>query len=192
MRTQYFSKDGPLPPDFLSSTKPPADLEPMTIESIDFSTTPIPEYAGRYALVLDHVISPSECAQLLALAEASVDVARIKEAIPGWGDQPWQPAMVSAGPGEEVLDTTYRNSDRLIWDSQEVVDRIWARVMRGDIGKKLTEELGTRAMETVVRSSAPNKKGSWWRTQMQRWEFEKLNPRMRFLRYGVGQFFRRE
>lgn len=156
----------PLPPDFLTSTL----AQPITLRRIDFTTTALPEYKFRRAFILDNVLSTQECTQLLALAEAASTLG-------------WQQAMVSATPELEVLHTSYRNSDRLIWDQQEVVDRIWARV----------EDSGVLLVK--VQDDGANDDddgGGLLGDRQKRWVFEKLNPRMRFLRYGAGQFFRRE
>lgn len=183
----YASRAVSLPPGFLSPDHPPPDAKPVTIRPIDWAATALPANAGRFAAVLDDVLSPSECAELLALAESSVDVAGMQYARAD--RDPWLPAMINAGGGWEVLDSKYRNSDRIIWDDQEVVDRVWARCLRGPAGEALRARLAALDDE---QSGAWRRLGAGRRLVRQRWEFSRLNQRMRFLRYEPGQFFKRE
>ena len=174
-KPNYASIPVVIPDDFLTTTPP--DAQPLTVEQIDFATTVLPEYTGCYAVVLDNVMSPSECETLLKLAEASVPASEQGER----GD-PWQPALVNIGGGFEVLEPEYRNSDRIIWDQQTVVDRLWERCLAAP---GLREKLEVVQQDGVVLGPSRS-------DRVQRWEFRRLNDRMRFLRYGSGQFFRRE
>ncbi|QSZ37005.1 hypothetical protein DSL72_009097 [Monilinia vaccinii-corymbosi] len=91
--------------------------------------------------------------------------------------------MVNAGIGHEFLATEYRNSDRIIWDDKEVVGRIWKRVsqakgIKEDIG--VLEGGGWESLASVgIRSGE-----RWVSTE------QGINERMRFLKYGTGQYFR--
>ncbi|KAL2157695.1 hypothetical protein VTH06DRAFT_5178, partial [Thermothelomyces fergusii] len=150
VKTEYVSKPVALPPGFLAAAA--ADARPATAQRIDFAASPLPEYAGLYAAVLDHVLAPSECAALLALAEASVPAAdggRGK----GGGD-PWRPALVNVGRGFEVLQPDYRNGDRIVWDCQEVVDRIWARCVAAAREAAATSGDGAGLLERVAAVGA--------------------------------------
>ncbi|KAK8024349.1 oxidoreductase domain-containing protein [Apiospora rasikravindrae] len=152
--TSYESKEVVIPDDFLRDEQHTSDS--ISYKVIDFKQTDLPQYEPCYAAVLDNVLTPSECATLLQLAESSVrDEDRAADG------SPWRPAMVNVGGGREVLETSYRNSDRIIWDHQEVVDRIWARIAQvPGIMDKLGQVTG-----------------------------EELLGRMRCLKYGSGQFF---
>ena len=97
MQTNYSSVPVQLPPDFL---KVRADREPIQAKQINFATTTLPEYAPYYATVLDNVLSASECAELLELAELSSPTGN------------WAPALINVGPGFEVLETDIRHCDR--------------------------------------------------------------------------------
>lgn len=205
IKVEYFSKEVPLPDDFLPPVPTASDAQPMTMTPVDWKTTKLPEYDGRYAVVVDNVLSQSECDELIRLAEASVERVRLGDdnatAVGGQNGpaqqqerhnfpDPWRPAMINAGGGYEVLDTTYRHSDRIIWDSQDVVDRLWARCMQGDVGAALRERLAVlQGNEGHKVVGGYKEKGEEW---TQRWEMRRLNRRMRFLRYGPGQFFKRE
>ena len=176
----YRSNDVSIPDDFL--TKDPYDARPIAVKPVEWTKVGLPQYEGRYAVILDHVISPSECEKLLHLAEESVpDTDRGKS-----GTRFWRPAMVNAGGGFEVLERSYRNSDRIIWDCQEVVDRLWSRCKRAP---GIEERLGVLDNDVKVIGPLRKKQG---RLLDQHWVFHKLNKRMRFLKYGPGQFFRRK
>ncbi|KII91647.1 hypothetical protein PLICRDRAFT_173464 [Plicaturopsis crispa FD-325 SS-3] len=174
VRTSYTSKAVDIPQTFL--TELPDDAQPITVAHIDFSRTPLPEYAGSYAVVLENVLSASECAMLLKLAEDSViggDGSSDRAAL-------WKPAMVNAGPGREVLITEYRNSDRIIWDDVTLTQRLWARCLQAE---GIEAALGTIEGDSAVQEK-------WAARFGHKWRFTKLNERMRFLKYGPGQYFR--
>ncbi len=176
VKTSYPSRAVPIPTDFLTTT--PSDAQPVTVAPIDWSKTVLPEFGACYAVVLDNVLSPSECAELLRLAEASVPAGQR-----GPDGSAWQPAMVNVGGGFEMLAADYRNSDRIVWDQQEVANRLWARCLLAD---GLRERLSVIEDDIVVLG--PERKEG----NKRRWEFRRLNERMRFLKYTPGQFFRRE
>jgi hypothetical protein len=98
VETHYTSKAVDIPADFLLATPP--DAVPITVERINFSTSPLPEYSAYYATVLDNVLSQSECAKLLLLAEQSSDTGK------------WEPAMVNAGIGKEAYAPEVRLCER--------------------------------------------------------------------------------
>lgn len=166
--TEYKSNPVDIPDDFL--TGPAA--EPVTLNPVPFSTSPVPEYAKCNAWILDNVLSREECAQLIAYAEASA-------VLNDEGDSPWRPALVSVAPGVEAAAPGYRHSDRIIWDNQLLVDRLWGRC---DQAKGLQELVATGPWYKPV--DAHVKDGEW--------VFARLNERMRFLKYGPGMFFKRK
>lgn len=155
VQTNYTSAPVPIPDDFLAAAAdpPPDAVGPVTITPIDWAKSPVPENDGLYAVVLENVLSPSECETLLRMAEASAAAAPPAAAtgeeegegstskeqeqpkpLPfphnmGANSDPWKPALVNIGMGYEVLTPDYRNSDRIIWDEQTVVDRIWERCL---------------------------------------------------------------
>lgn len=170
VETTYTSNEVDIPASFL--TEPPSDAEPLTAQRIDFAQSPIPAYAGKYAVTIEHALSPSECKTLLALAEQS--------AVPSDDGHIWRPALVNmgnvGGRSFEVMASDYRRSDRIIWDAQEVVDRIFARCcVAPGVASDLAEVLRSRELTG----------GS------ERWTFARPNERMRFLRYRPGCFFDR-
>ncbi|KAI0544630.1 hypothetical protein F4679DRAFT_589277 [Xylaria curta] len=168
VKTVYRSKDVAIPDDFLKSD--PADAQPITHKPIDFKNSVLPEYDGCYAVVLDHVLSPSECTQLLKLAEDSV-MDEDKE-----NGSSWRPALVNIGGGFEVEIPHYRKSERIIWDNQEIVDRLWARM--------------AALPEIQDKLSSPPELGADISEEAAKYVFYRVNKRLRFLKYTPGQFFK--
>ncbi|KAL7810274.1 hypothetical protein V8C44DRAFT_332785 [Trichoderma aethiopicum] len=162
----YSSNPVDIPDTFL--TTPPS--EPVTIRPVPWKDSPVPEYAKCKAWILDNVLSPEECSQLIAYAEAS---ARREKP----DDSPWRPALISVAPGVETKAPGYRNSDRIIWDNQLLVDRLWDRCAQAE------------GLQELV-ATAPCTRPDYNRNRKGTWKFERLNERMRFLKYTPGMFFR--
>ena len=161
IKTDYTSNHVEIPDSFL--TDPPAKT-PVS-KKIDWNSTALPQNKARVAFVVDNVLSPEECKQLLSLAEASVPVE---------GDaSPWIPALIAVGVGLEASAPGYRESDRIIWDQQVIADRVGERIMQAE---------GVR--ELLASFPKPAGEGEW--------KFRRFNERMRFLKYSSGQFFKRE
>ena len=177
VKVTYQSLTVPIPDSFL--VVEPPDTKPITAQKVNWRSTPLPEYDGSYAVVLDNVLSPWECDTLLQLAEDSVADRGAS------GTRTWQPALVNFGAGYEILRREYRNSDRIVWDHQTVVDRVWARCVRAEgIAEALAE---------VVEPWSPSASLAGRGSQVDRkWHFSHVNRRMRFLKYEGSQFFRRE
>ncbi|KAJ1326317.1 2OG-Fe(II) oxygenase [Microdochium nivale] len=235
VQVAYGSKQVAIPDGFLE--RPAADSKPITFQQIDWSKTPVPEFKGCYAVVLDNVLSPSECRTLITLAEESVlDEDKIhttttatvsdNSALPSDGDNEattaspadaaaasnttttplassWRPAMVNIGGGFEILEPTYRNSDRIVWDHQDLIQRLWDHRLstvpqiRGDSSSSSSSPLPSFAQGDLPGYPLP----THWDASLRRyvpdddrmaarWEFVRMNKRMRFLKYGPGQFFR--
>ncbi|KAI9162966.1 hypothetical protein HJFPF1_04561 [Paramyrothecium foliicola] len=161
----YTSRPVDIPPTFL--TGPPS--QPISYKDVSFAASDLPEYDSHVAFVLDNVLSPEECQQLLALAEDSVN----RDGVPEHKFSPWKPAMVSAPSGGEVLKKDYRNSDRIVWDEQTIVDRVFERC------RQLPQVTAALARVNAI-SRRPGGQ----------WVFRRPNKRMRFLKYSPGQFFK--
>ena len=149
-----------VPKDFLTGPPPTP-----TVQKVDFTALDLPEYAFHYAILIDNAFSASECQQLLTLVESSTDGV-------------WERAMVNVGNNSQQMMSDIRNCDRIIWDSAPVVSRIWARVrphVEADIG--------------LVRDNA--RVTGWGPVKRKEVAVAtRLNERMRFLKYGPGEFFR--
>ncbi|KZV85051.1 hypothetical protein EXIGLDRAFT_654425, partial [Exidia glandulosa HHB12029] len=169
--TSYTSREVSVDPEFLSTPSKAPDAAPIAAYGIDFRDTELSQRGEAYAVVLDNVLSPSECAKLLSYAECSSTNQ----------DKPWQPALVNTGPGRETLIPDYRNSERIIWDNQRLMDLLWTRCLQAEGLEEDIVELDSAEKPHVLGVHAKKK---------QRWRFTRLNERMRFLRYEKGMFFR--
>jgi hypothetical protein len=172
-RTTYTSNDVEIPNDFLRG---PSE-KPVTLTHVPFGSSAVPEYNGSFAVVLDNVLSLAECKELIHLAEQSAQTAGGSESA---NQNPWRPAMVSIAPGIEAPAPGYRESDRIIWDSQTVTDLIWDRCCQVE-GLKEKLAVVERTEEDKSEGRAPG-----------RWVFSRINNRMRFLRYSPGHYFKRK
>lgn len=75
--------------------------------------------------------------------------------------------------------TDERNCGRIIWDSREVVARVWHRIAHLPEVKEIVQ------LKDVPRifGNGPQKRGEVW-------QFSRPNERMRFLKYTGGEYFR--
>ncbi|KAF7349342.1 P4Hc domain-containing protein [Mycena sanguinolenta] len=126
---------------------------------INFAAAGLPEYNDCYAIVLDSLFSKPVLSAVLAQAEAS---------------SPWEVAQINAGR-QAITNTSYRNGQRIIYDSFELSEEIFKQV-RPHLSD--VEEID---METWVNGGKA----------MQKWRMVHLNERLRFLRYSKGGFFRK-
>ena len=153
-------KDFRLPDNFLAGPAPNP-----TVNRIDFSKTKIPRYEGLYAVVLDGIMNLAECDMLIRAAETRTNGK-------------WERALINAGGDRQVLMEDTRKCGRIIWDEQEVVDKIWARCA------PLLLELQTLdAGKWPLALGMRGKKG---------WTMTRLNDRMRLLKYTGGEYFKGE
>ena len=150
-----------IPHDFLLGPGCPKVVK----TTVDFRETDLPEYRGRYAVILDDVFTKDECDTLVRLAESQSNGV-------------WEQALINIGGGEQALMIDSRDCGRIIWDDTDIVDRIWARI-QGSVPE--IEQLKDMA---GVTGYGPVKRGETWK-------MTRLNERMRFLKYGKGQYFRR-
>ena len=89
-----------LPQGFLDGPAPC-----LTKHVIDFKKEGIPVYEGRWAVILDGVLSQEECDLLTKAAEATTE-----------GE--WERAMVNVGNGQQRLYEDTRKCGRIIWDNR--------------------------------------------------------------------------
>ncbi|ERF69836.1 hypothetical protein EPUS_08037 [Endocarpon pusillum Z07020] len=148
---------------FLSTPSPPT----CTSTVIDFSTTPLPEYANHFALLISNLLTASECAQLLQLAESTTRPPAT-----------WSAAEINIGYGRQMLMREARNCGRIIWDSHAVAQRLMHRIR-----PHLPAEIVTVQDNARITGYGPVKRGETWRVS-------RLNERLRFLRYEPGMYFR--
>lgn len=142
------------------------DTPAITVSRINFAQETLPEYDGMYAIVIDNVLSRQECAELRRDAEQSTS-------------EGWERALVNIGNGQQAYYADTRNCGRIIWDSQEVVDRIWERI--ADLPE--LQEILRLENNADVTGNGPARRNEVW-------EFTRPNERMRFLKYVEGEYFR--
>ncbi|KAH6675039.1 hypothetical protein B0J14DRAFT_27211 [Halenospora varia] len=181
VKAQYSFLPVDVPTDFL---QPLPDPSSITVKKIDFVKEGLPEYKTAYAVVLDGIMNEEECKQLIHLAEMSAGAHRDDVDSPP-KNSGWRPAMVNAGRDREFFAKEYRNSDRILWDHEEVVHRLWQRILQGEGMKEYFTVLEGDEYMDILGSGAV-RRGERWRISEQG-----PNERMRFLKYGEGQFFRR-
>ena len=87
--------------------------------------------------------------------------------------------MVNVGNGEQELRTDVRNCGRIIWDSEDIVEKIWGRV------KPHVPEILKLENMPQITGSGPVRRGEVWKAS-------RLNERMRFLKYGCDEYFNGE
>jgi hypothetical protein len=162
--TMPFTNERPaleLPKGFLERPAPN-----IKVEKIDFAKSTIPEYDDCWAVILDNVMTPQECKALVSAAEATTDGK-------------WERAMVNIGGGRQAMYEDTRKCGRIIWDSKDIVAKIWARI------EPTVPELQYLENWPKVTGNGPFKRKEVWK-------MTRLNERMRFLKYTSGEFFRRK
>ena len=146
---------------FLQRPSPPN----CTADTIDFSTTGIPQYKGAFAILIHNLLTRDECAAFLRAAVAT-------------HGNTWEQAMVNVGEGRQQLVSDVRNCDRIIWDDVEIASRIQRRIM-----PHLPAEIVTLKSKGSITGHGPVKRNETWR-------ISRLNERLRMLKYTSGMFFR--
>ncbi|KAH8150594.1 uncharacterized protein LAJ45_05290 [Morchella importuna] len=129
---------------------------------LDFTTTPLSKHYGHpnhYALIIDDLLTPTECAALTTLAESHPTV--------------WQPAAIKKGAERQEVETDVRDCSRILLDDASTAEMLYQR-----IHPFLAPmwELGGGVVAGTLRRG-------------RRWRMKGVNERLRFLRYGEGQFF---
>lgn len=137
------------------------EYQPRYVPSgpIDFIAAGLPEYDGAYAVVLDSLFSKPELSAVLKEVELYA---------------PWSIAQVNSG-SEVFTDPTYRNGQRIIYDSFELSAKLFDKMRPHLSGIEEIEE------QTFVYGVGP---------AIQKWRMVRMNERLRYLRYPPGGFFR--
>lgn len=153
----------PEPPRSDSKDFPP----PIQAHRLDFVKLGLPEYRNKFALVVDNLFTPEDCQRYLSIAEAA---------------EVWEQASLSGRGAEKLyVDTGYRHSDRILLDNEalatEILDRL--RPYLKDIERLDKSPLHTQHAEGARYLQDPPA------------QISKFNERLRFLKYGPGQYFRK-
>jgi len=163
MSTSFISKSIPDPPTSSSPDEP----APVTCTQVDFSAYNLPEYAGRYALVIDNLFTAEDCQHLLS----SVPTAN-----------QWPGAQLD----EVVTDTSYRNSGRIVCDDLDSTSWILSKV------RPYLQEINTidAHMHKRLRRARVRYPQLQVDLGLGTASISRLRE-LRFLRYESGQFFKR-
>ncbi|CBX97899.1 hypothetical protein IAQ61_000918 [Plenodomus lingam] len=148
-----------LPDNFLEGPAPS-----ISRHDIDFAKAGLNEYDGAWAVVLDGVMTEEECNQLVAAAEATTNGK-------------WERALVNVGGGMQALYEDTRKCGRIIWDSREIMAKLWARI------EALVPEIHELKNWADVTGNGPYKRNETWRVT-------RLNERGRYLKYQGGEYFK--
>ncbi|KAK6358984.1 hypothetical protein TWF696_000156 [Orbilia brochopaga] len=148
------------------------------LRRVDFKKVPdskLSQYADldAYAAVIDDAFTLKECDELVRIAEAS-------------SEEGWPIAQVNIGENLQVLDTSYRKSDRILYDDQPLADKLLARIMPL-LGKDIAY------IDPADSSSGKGPlawKGSAAKRRSDKFRMTRLNERLRYLRYPVSGFFK--
>ena len=115
---------------------------------------------NKFAAVIHNLFTSSECADLIAMTEK----------------QGYKEALVHAADGHEVLRKDIRNSGRCIVDDDDLCKVWFERIMNALDSSPTMKEYFIHARHAVAgEGKHPEVCG--------------LNERLRFLRYGPGQYF---
>ncbi|KAJ7069296.1 hypothetical protein C8F01DRAFT_511732 [Mycena amicta] len=147
---------------------------PATVTRIDFASTPLAShYTGFYATVVDDLFSPEECAALSARAGSD-----------------WVPAGLMATGTEQTVHSNFRNSDRIILIDEEAANGVYERLAPLVPELHLLTPDGPWGGITGKPAASSKQQQSARRTQKASWKLARVNPRLSFLRYGPGHYFK--
>ncbi|KAI3400681.1 hypothetical protein diail_2393 [Diaporthe ilicicola] len=144
----------------LSGPAPPS----ASASLIDFKKTNLGLYEDFFAMVIDDLITPRECAALLSVAQPAAD-------------KPWPPATVTAYNGTQFVDLVSRDCGRIIHESQALADALLDRILPH--------------LPPAVASlhDAPDITGQAAVVNKETWKIARLDSALRFLKYEPGQYF---
>lgn len=143
----------------------PDTAAPIQVTRLDFPAYNLPEYERRTAFVIDNLFTPDDCKQLLAAAESKGE---------------WVAAKLNAGGNREYSDTSYRNSGRILHDDEELAETILAKLRPYLKDIEFIEDANRHTRLRAPKSGKTNRGVRLLR----------LNERLRYLRYGPGEFFK--
>lgn len=155
--TSVSERDDFLPP------QPPSNAR---ARKIDFATAdpPLPQYKDLFAVVIDDILTASECQEMIRRAEASTQ------------DGVWERALINIGGGRQMLAAETRNCGRIMWDNPELAQKLLERLMPF-----------LQTFELHQFTDRPRVTGLVGRGKSYR--LTRLNERLRFLRYEGGEYF---
>lgn len=169
--------DIPNPETFLTTPPPPS----VHGARINFTDHAIPEYEPYFAFLIDDLLTPLECRQLLHLAQESTSPPNT-----------WSVAEVNVGNGMQRLILDARNCGRIIWDDATIADRLLTRIkphLPANI-MELTGKDGAMVTGRQRRARKAQIEDAQVDEEPESWTLTRLNERLRFLKYTSGMFFK--
>jgi hypothetical protein len=183
-------------PGFSTFSAPSTSKDGPKTYLLDFATTSLPEYAPYFAVVIDDLFTPQECDELLEFAS-------------GGDESKWEEALVNSGGGRQVSARDYRRGSRIMVDDKDKAQWIYERVKPcldkwvgelevGEFGGKGKDKGEKKEQGKPVEVNGEKKfdeyivVGGTSRFGVKRqgkWRMERLNERLRFLKYVEGDFF---
>lgn len=154
--------EGPISDELriLSGPSPPL----ATARLVDFKQTNLGQYEDFFAMVIDDLFTPGECASLLSVAQPDAD-------------KPWPPATVTAYNGTQFVDLMSRDCGRIIHESEALADALLHRI------------LPHLPPAVASLSNMPAITGQAAVVNKETWKIARLDSALRFLRYKPGQYF---
>lgn len=149
----------------LSGPAPPS----ATARLIDFKKTNLGLYENFFAMVIDDLVTPSECGALLSVVQPTAAAAA--------ESKPWPPATVTAYNGTQFVDLASRDCGRIIHESKTLADALLDRI------------LPHLPPAVASLSDAPDITGQAAVANKETWRIARLDSALRFLRYQPGQYF---
>ncbi|KIL66734.1 hypothetical protein M378DRAFT_74530 [Amanita muscaria Koide BX008] len=139
------------------------------MQRVDFSAQSAglaKHYRDFYAIVIDDAFSAEECRALVDQATAA--------------SGPWSPAGLSAHATVQTVHSEFRNSERIIHIDEDSANKIYDRLypLLGDIHEITPSSQWSRITGREGQKQRPT------------WKLVGVNPRLSFLRYGPGHYFK--
>jgi hypothetical protein len=146
----------------------PHEPAPIACTRIDFAAFNLPEYANRYALVIDNLFTQEDCAKLLSFAPTT---------------EPWPGAVVE----EVITDKSFRNCGRITHEDPELCSWILTKV------RPYLQEINTIDAHMHKRLRRARVRHPQLQVELGQGGTATVSRlrELRFLRYGPGHFFKR-
>ncbi|KAF3922423.1 hypothetical protein AA313_de0205168 [Arthrobotrys entomopaga] len=168
---EFYTKIQPIFPHLHRKGDP---LARPVLRKINFKNSKLSKYddVNAYACVIEDAFTKKECDELLRLAEAS-------------SEEGWPLAQVNIGGNAQIMDRSYRKSDRILYDDQPLADKLLARI------RPLLQDIELIDPAVAGKGKGPlGWKGSAAKRRGDKFRLTRLNERLRYLRYPVSGFFK--
>ena len=141
-----------------------------------------------FALLIDNAFTPQECRDMLLYATSetgAVNGSGSDSSGDGGGGSGgggrWEAALINTSHGQQKLAPEVRNCGRILRDDPELAAKLFARIaplLRREAVDVVSPHGRWQGMKSAWLGDTP-------------WRLTRLNERLRFLKYGPGEYFRR-